>query len=55
MLQPQLIGMCSVPLKCVLKSEALFLEKIIDIKERTDPCVHMSDSPFIGNLKVRFM
>ena len=45
--------MCSVPLKTVLKSEALFLEKIIDIKDRSDPSGQGSEVTVIGNLKVR--
>ena len=59
-IQPRLLGMASVPLKSVLKSESLFIDRSVEVKERSaahnqsDSSQNRNDGlwPVVGNLKV---
>jgi len=49
--------MCSLPLKSVLKADALILDKILDVKDRsngssTPRTEQDADWPVVGQLKV---
>ena len=56
-LQPVLLGMCSLPLKAVLKAKALFLGETVEVKDRSQGSAppkngQEADWPSIGQLKV---
>ena len=60
-LQPKLLGMCSLTLKSVLKSDALFLDNTLEVKDRSQGSISgstagstlkESDWPLVGLLKV---
>ena len=57
--QPSLIGSCGVPMKSVLKSESLFVERELEVRESLNKnssinsSIHKSDMDGLyGNLKV---
>ena len=59
---PKLVGTCSLSLKQVLKSESLYLERAMDVKDRSragsrertlDSSRLDQHCPLVGNLKVR--
>ena len=58
--QPRMIGMCCLPLKSVLQADSLFLDRTLEVKDRSSRAAgHNSsltqenDWPLVGHLKVR--
>lgn len=57
-LQPTMLGMCSLPLKKLLKSEALYMSSELEVKDRSassrSSSFSSSSYPLVGTLKVCF-
>jgi len=57
--QPKMTGMCCLPLKSVLQADNLFLDKTLEVKDRSQAAGHNTsltqdkDWPLVGHLKVR--
>ena len=57
--QPKMIGMCCLPLKSVLQADSLFLDRTLEVKDRSRAAGHNTsltqdnDWPLVGHLKVR--
>jgi len=56
-----MIGMCCLPLKSVLQADALFLDRTLEVRDRSQAGRHNaglmqdSDWPLVGHLKVRML
>jgi len=54
-----MIGMCCLPLKSVLQADALFLDRTLEVRDRSQAAGHNASSmqdddwPLVGHLKVR--
>jgi len=57
--QPKVIGMSSLPLKSILQANALFLDRTLEVRDRSQAVGCNSSSlqenawPLVGQLKVR--
>jgi len=56
-----MVGMCCLSLKSVLQADALFLDRTLEVRDRSQAAKHNasliqdSDWPLVGHLKVRML